>query len=99
LDTDLSSCLPEILFPSDLLVLSLHEIEPFIELARTDGSVLLGEPVFHNDLVEDLSAGDASPSEKMLADPVKLFVNHHSSATMAPHDNLLDRDRTFFPSF
>jgi hypothetical protein len=82
-----------------LLFLSLRENEPLIEIARTDGSAFLREPVFHNDLVEDFSAGDATPSEKMLADPVELLENHHSAATMALHVDLLEENVAFAPLF
>jgi hypothetical protein len=50
------------------------------------------EPILKDDLVNDLSANNASPSEKILAISIKLFIDHHPIAAMAPHDtSLLDR--------
>jgi hypothetical protein len=58
------------------------------------------KPVFKDDLVDDLAAYDAPPSKKMLAISIKFFVNHDSSAPIAPHDILLlagmDPESRFF---
>jgi hypothetical protein len=49
---------------------------------------LLREPIFQHHRVKDLSARNASPSEKVLADPIKLLINHHPAASMASHNDL-----------
>ena len=47
------------------------------------------EPILKDDLVHDLSANNASPSEKILAISIELFIDHHPTAAMAPHDSSL----------
>ncbi len=57
-------------------------------------------PIFKDDLVDDLAAYDAPPSKKMFAISIKFFVNHDSSAPIAPHDIFLlagmDPESRFF---
>jgi hypothetical protein len=47
------------------------------------------EAVFQNDLINNLSANNTSPSEEMLTITVKFFINHDSLTPMASHDTLL----------
>ena len=50
------------------------------------------EPVLQDDLVNDLSTGNASPSQKVLAVTIELLVDHHSVAAVAFHEiSLPDR--------
>jgi hypothetical protein len=44
------------------------------------------EPIFQDDLVDNLSARNASPPQKILTISIKLFENHHSVAPVAFHD-------------
>jgi hypothetical protein len=81
-----------LIFSSGSIAPVIHGIEPSIGLVRSDSSAFLGKPVLHHDLIKDLSARDAPPPEKVLADPVELLVNHHSAASMAPHVNLPDQE-------
>jgi len=45
----------------------------------------LFEPILQDDLVNDLAAKNASPSEKFLADAIEFFEDHCSSASIALH--------------
>ena len=45
-------------------------------------------PVFKNDLVDDLAAQNASPSEELLAGAIELFKDHDPTATMTLHNSL-----------
>lgn len=47
------------------------------------------EPILKDDLVDDLSTDNASPSEKILAISIEFFIDHHPTAAMAPHDSSL----------
>ena len=50
------------------------------------------QAVLQNDLVDDLTADDASPPKKVFAIPIKLFINHYPIAPIAPHEtSLLER--------
>jgi hypothetical protein len=49
----------------------------------------LFDAIFKNDLVNDLSTKDASPSEKFFAYAVEFFEDHDPTATFALHINLL----------
>jgi len=55
-------------------------------MAGMDKGVLADTPVLQNHLVDDLSANNASPSKKVLTISIKLFINHHPAASMAPHN-------------
>jgi hypothetical protein len=48
-------------------------------------SVLL-ESILQDHLVNDLSAKDASPSEKFFGHPIEFFEDHDPAATMAFHN-------------
>ena len=43
-------------------------------------------PVFKNNLVDDLAAQNASPSEELLAGAIELFKDHDPTATMTLHN-------------
>jgi hypothetical protein len=47
------------------------------------------EPILENHLVDDLSADNTSPPIKELAISVKLLIDHHPFAPMAPHNTSL----------
>jgi hypothetical protein len=55
------------------------------------GDLLLhvSKPIFQNDLINNLSANNASPSEEMLTITVKFLINHYSLTSMTSHDTLL----------
>jgi hypothetical protein len=51
----------------------------------------MAQTVFENDLVDDLSAKNASPSPEIFMQTIKLFINHHAFAAIALHYGLLSR--------
>jgi hypothetical protein len=48
--------------------------------------LLLFEPILQDNLIHDLAAENASPSEKLFAYSVEFFENHCSAAPIALHD-------------
>ena len=60
--------------------------------------MLMAEAIFQNDLVDDLSAEDASPSPEILMQAIKLFIDHHAFAAMTSHLGLLSRFRDLITS-
>jgi len=55
----------------------------------------LPEPIFQDYLINDFSAGDASPSEEIIFSGIKFFKGHHAAALNAFHDNLHNPIRRF----
>jgi hypothetical protein len=49
--------------------------------------------VLQDHLVNDLSTEDAFPTEEKFAITIKLFIDHHSTATTTPHIDLLHLER------
>jgi hypothetical protein len=52
-------------------------------------SPFITEPVFQDDLVNNIAAEDASPAEELIANAVKLLENHRTPALMTFHGSLL----------
>jgi len=49
----------------------------------------LRDSILQNDLIDDLSAKNASPAKELLLRTVKFFKDHNPAAPMTPHRNLL----------
>jgi len=60
--------------------------EKFIPLPWKEISSILLESILQDHLVNDLSAKDASPSEKFFGHPIEFFEDHDPAATMAFHN-------------
>jgi len=57
--------------------------------ARRGISALLFKPIIEDHLVNDLSAKDASPAEKLFTDTIEFLEDHCTTASMTLHFNLL----------
>jgi hypothetical protein len=49
---------------------------------------VLFKPILEDDLVNNLSAKDASPPGELLTDSVEFLKNHHAAASMTSHKSL-----------
>jgi hypothetical protein len=62
---------------------------------------MLIEPIFQDHLIDNLSAKDTAPPEKLFAVTIKFLVDHFSAASMTFHINFLllhtDRPATHIP--
>jgi hypothetical protein len=61
-----------------------------------NGLPLLNVPILQDDLIDDLPAEDASPSEELFTGSVKFFENHYSTTSRALHDILPRVDLLMF---
>jgi hypothetical protein len=59
----------------------------FIQLAFGKGTLpFLFEAIFQDNLINDFTAENASPSEKLFTNSVEFFKNHFSTASITLHN-------------